>query len=232
MAQSLILHTPQPESQLELVQDWIASQASNQPQSSLEANTTVVNPDGALTISQVRHVLTASQYQPYQSGVHRYVVLQAETASIPAQNALLKVLEEPPSHSQIILASHQPGQLLPTIQSRCVMVRWPEALEEVDVLSLSLTVLPADWQTLGTAHYTDLIQLAAKLSDRAQAIQELQTLAQLVHGSNHHPSATTTTCLKILSEAVIHLQANVNVKLAVENCLFQLKQRASKTKKS
>jgi len=40
-----------------------------------------------------------------------------------AANSLLKVLEEPPAYAHIILLSDNPGELLPTIRSRCALVR-------------------------------------------------------------------------------------------------------------
>ncbi|VBB68536.1 DNA polymerase III delta prime subunit [invertebrate metagenome] len=47
------------------------------------------------------------------------VIDDAESMNDSAGNALLKILEEPTSQSLILLVSHSPGQLLPTIRSRC-----------------------------------------------------------------------------------------------------------------
>jgi DNA polymerase-3 subunit delta' len=51
------------------------------------------------------------------------IVDPADDMNISAANALLKNLEEPPSRTVFILISHSPGGLLPTIRSRCQMVR-------------------------------------------------------------------------------------------------------------
>lgn len=53
-----------------------------------------------------------------------FIVEQAETMGAPAQNALLKTLEEPPGKTLIILLSDQPESLLPTIRSRTQVVRF------------------------------------------------------------------------------------------------------------
>ncbi len=53
-----------------------------------------------------------------------FVVLEAELMSPPAQNALLKTLEEPPSGVTIVLITRQAERLLPTTLSRCSMVRF------------------------------------------------------------------------------------------------------------
>lgn len=51
-----------------------------------------------------------------------------------ASNALLKLLEEPPARSLFFLVNHMPGRLLPTIRSRCRVLRFAD-LREVDVAS-------------------------------------------------------------------------------------------------
>jgi DNA polymerase-3 subunit delta' len=53
-----------------------------------------------------------------------FVIEQAESMNPQAQNALLKTLEEPAGRTAIILLTDQPGALLPTINSRCQLVRF------------------------------------------------------------------------------------------------------------
>jgi len=73
-----------------------------------------------------------------------------------AENALLKVLEEPPAKTIILLISHQPAKLLPTIRSRCRELRCnplsPGALGQVmaqagfpDDNNDTLSILEVDW---------------------------------------------------------------------------------------
>ena len=59
-----------------------------------------------------------------------FVIEEAETMNPTAQNALLKTLEEPYGRTLIVLLTDQPGAMLPTIRSRCQMVRFA-ALPEV-----------------------------------------------------------------------------------------------------
>lgn len=57
-------------------------------------------------------------------GGHRVVIVDAaDELNVSAANALLKILEEPPSKSTLLLISHQPSRLLPTIRSRCRELR-------------------------------------------------------------------------------------------------------------
>ena len=57
-------------------------------------------------------------------GGRRVVILDcADEMNVQAANALLKMLEEPPARTVLLLVSHQPSRLLPTIRSRCREVR-------------------------------------------------------------------------------------------------------------
>ena len=58
-----------------------------------------------------------------------FIIEQAELMNPQAQNALLKTLEEPAGRTLIVLLTDQPGAMLPTIRSRCQMVRFA-ALDE------------------------------------------------------------------------------------------------------
>lgn len=57
-------------------------------------------------------------------GGHRVVIVDAvDEMNVSAANALLKMLEEPPARTTLILVSHQPSRLLATIRSRCRTLR-------------------------------------------------------------------------------------------------------------
>ncbi|MFK7754808.1 MAG: DNA polymerase III subunit delta' [Sedimentitalea sp.] len=57
-------------------------------------------------------------------GGRRVVIVDAaDEMNINAANALLKMLEEPPARTTLLLISHQPSRLLPTIRSRCRSLR-------------------------------------------------------------------------------------------------------------
>ncbi len=60
-----------------------------------------------------------------------FVIEQAELLTAEAQNAMLKTLEEPAERTVIILLTDQPGLLLPTIRSRCQLVRFSPLPQEM-----------------------------------------------------------------------------------------------------
>jgi len=72
----------------------------------------------------VRDVLQEFAYRPYE-GKRRFVIVDGADLMTPqASNALLKTLEEPPPHSSWILVSEGTSRLLPTVVSRCRIVRF------------------------------------------------------------------------------------------------------------
>lgn len=61
--------------------------------------------------------------KPYQGPYKIYIVPEADLMTPQAQNALLKTIEEPPEYAVIILLTENAETLLPTINSRCVMLK-------------------------------------------------------------------------------------------------------------
>lgn len=94
-----------------------------------------------INIELVRALQHRASYKPYE-GSHRVFILpDADHLSREAANALLKVLEEPPSNTVFVLLSSRPQLLLPTIVSRCqslLLGRQPLALIESILLQLGV----------------------------------------------------------------------------------------------
>ncbi|MGV8604541.1 DNA polymerase III subunit delta', partial [Pseudomonas aeruginosa] len=64
--------------------------------------------------------------QTSQLGGRKFVLLEpAEAMNVNAANAVLKSREEPSGDTVLLLTSHQPNRLLPTIKSRCVQQPCP-----------------------------------------------------------------------------------------------------------
>ena len=84
-----------------------------------------VKPTGAIIkIAQVRSLCEALSMKPYEAKMRVVIVTDAHTMNPSAGNALLKMLEEPPDRTILILTAPQRVDLLPTIVSRCQPVRF------------------------------------------------------------------------------------------------------------
>jgi DNA polymerase III subunit delta' len=84
-----------------------------------------------IPIDQVRELYDFTSLSAHRGGYRVALVYPAEAMNSNAANALLKTLEEPPPKMLILLVSHKPQQLLPTILSRCVAISMPQpSLEE------------------------------------------------------------------------------------------------------
>ena len=66
----------------------------------------------------------------YEGNYKVFVIEQADAVTLPAANALLKVIEEPPERTVIILCAQNAEGILPTIQSRAQLVYFPNLSEE------------------------------------------------------------------------------------------------------
>ena len=70
-------------------------------------------------VDAVREAMQVFQLSAALGGSRIAIVDCAEDLNRSSANALLKVIEEPPDRSLILVVSHLPGQVLPTIRSRC-----------------------------------------------------------------------------------------------------------------
>ncbi|MGP9805311.1 DNA polymerase III subunit delta' [Paracoccus sp. NSM] len=76
-----------------------------------------------ITVDEIRRLLSFFHMSAAEGGYRVAIIDAADDMNIAAANALLKVLEEPPAQTLILLVAHQPAGLLPTIRSRCRTLR-------------------------------------------------------------------------------------------------------------
>lgn len=88
-----------------------------------------------ITIDQIRRMQQRLVTRPTLGDRRAIVVDPADDMEKGAVNALLKSLEEPPVGTYFVLIAHKPGRLLPTIRSRCRILRFaPLADQEIDAV--------------------------------------------------------------------------------------------------
>lgn len=122
-----------------------------------------------ISVDQVRAMSTKFSLAPSHSP-RRIVVIDAiDDLERAAANALLKSLEEPPSGTIFFLISHMPGRLLPTIRSRCRVLRF-SPLSDADMRA----VLRAELPEAGDAEVAALIAAAEGAPGKALALAGLR----------------------------------------------------------
>lgn len=138
---------------------------------------------GTLKVDQVRAVQHALALKPYQSKYRVALFLRFQEANDNAANALLKTLEEAPAHAILLLTADTPEALLPTIISRCEILRLrPLRVAEVEAMLASRGVEPDRVRLLahisgGRPGYANrLLEDASLLETRAERLNDLQSL--------------------------------------------------------
>ena len=76
-----------------------------------------------ITIDDIRALSSFFHLSATDGGRRVVIIDAADEMNLNAANALLKMLEEPPERTTLLLICHQPSRLLPTIRSRCRMLR-------------------------------------------------------------------------------------------------------------
>jgi DNA polymerase-3 subunit delta' len=76
-----------------------------------------------VTVEEIRRVGRFLSLSAHDGGYRVVIVDPADDLNASAANALLKSLEEPPAKTLFVLIAHVPGRLVPTIRSRCQIVR-------------------------------------------------------------------------------------------------------------
>jgi DNA polymerase-3 subunit delta' len=77
-----------------------------------------------IKIAQIRDLIDTLSMKPYEARLRVVVISEAQLMNPSAGNALLKILEEPPDRTILILTTTQRGDVLPTIGSRCQIIRF------------------------------------------------------------------------------------------------------------
>ncbi len=138
---------------------------------------------GTLKVDQIREIQRTLNLKPYQSQYRVAMFLRFHEANDSASNALLKTLEEAPAHAVLLLTADTPEQLLPTIISRCEILRLRALPLEAVVSDLLSRGLDEDRARL-LAHISggrpgfarSLMDDPALLEKREERLNDLQTL--------------------------------------------------------
>jgi DNA polymerase-3 subunit delta' len=121
-----------------------------------------------ISVEQVRSLGDLLAVTPSMSPWRAIVIDAADDLEASAANALLKMLEEPPSNTLFFLVSHAPGRLLPTIRSRCRRLDFARLADDA-MTSLLKHSLPNE----SGAAISQLVEFANGSIGRAKGIASL-----------------------------------------------------------
>ena len=174
-------------------------------------------PKREIYVNQIRALTGDSVVLPNEGSCKVYILLDAEFMNPQAQNALLKLLEEPPAAARFILCAENPGALLDTIRSRCI-----ELTAHCDEEKLFCTDRERRYLSLaGQKNRLELLRFCLEMEELSPA--ELESFlqgAQLLTGDalcmRSDAAALPPSELVRLHELLTHcreyLLANVSVK--------------------
>lgn len=77
-----------------------------------------------IRVDPMREIEREANYRPFEGKARLFLIEEADKLNEASSNALLKTLEEPPPTSHLVLLTSRPASLLPTIRSRCQMIRF------------------------------------------------------------------------------------------------------------
>lgn len=146
------------------------------------------------------------------NGTFFVIIDDADTMNHTAQNALLKLLEEPNESIRFILTSHAPDKLLPTIRSRVQSFAVPRisAVDSARILSAAGITDQQDIQRLmyvAEGLPAELTRLANDASDFRALSERIQTARQLITGSPYQRLALASSFTGDRQEAILLLEA-------------------------
>ncbi|HEX9652873.1 MAG TPA: DNA polymerase III subunit delta' [bacterium] len=130
----------------------------------------------SISIERIREIRQTSAYKSFEGQGRVVIVCDCERMTIEAANALLKILEEPPPKMYIIMISSRPNLLLPTITSRCQLVKFdPLAAGEIEVALAARAGVAKEQARLTARLASGSYRRALELLD--ENLQEMQSRA-------------------------------------------------------
>lgn len=121
-----------------------------------------------ILIDQIREVISESQMVPVEGRSKVFIIPEAERLTVISANAFLKTIEEPERGNAFVLIAPDEGAVLPTIASRCQVLRFSrlKTADVKDVLNMGeIAVAPSEIETIASENGWALDRIAAVLED-------------------------------------------------------------------
>lgn len=176
-------------------------------------DTIIIDPDPtAIGVQTIRIAAARVAIRPMAGPGHAVIVRHAHTMTTEAQNAFLKTIEEPPGNTVIVLETDQPDALLPTILSRCHLVRLQHPPASGEPLSANVAIME-QLITVPIGKRLQLIDTIAKTKSDALLFID-GAIASLHENLATHPQHATLLRALLTARRTIH--GNITPKLALD----------------
>ena len=173
----------------------------------------------AMGIEDARNIQKAILLKPFKGKIKAVIIDTYEDITIEAQNALLKILEEPPANTIIIISTSKKDRLLPTIISRCKVIILQE--KEISLTEKDNLTFKEILSTLQDGRTEDKLKIAETVAkDKENFNLWLEKMALFVKNKllKENNSLEYLNFLKELQKTYkIIKNTNVNQRVALEN---------------
>ncbi len=110
---------------LRLASEWIGEERKVLAGLHVDVSTLTSEAGAIIKVDEIRAIRRDALLRPFDGDVKVYIIERAHQMNGSAQNAFLRLLEEPPESVRFVLLTQNAGMLLPTVRSRCVLRRLP-----------------------------------------------------------------------------------------------------------
>lgn len=190
--------------------------------------------ENSIGIDQVRQLEHCLSLKPYNSAFKAAIIHPGELLTMEAQNALLKTLEEAGENTIIIVTAPTTDSLLPTVVSRCQIIR----LQPKSEINLSNEELNTLYQRLNIIYQSGAGERLKFSSEIGKTREEILTWTEKAIFALHEiltnasfpknpkvpklPNLFIFKTLRSLSQTRLYLQQNINPRLTLETFLLDL----------
>ncbi len=174
-----------------------------------------ITDEKSIKIDTIRRLQQELSTAPAGTTTRQVVLFPAESITQQAQQALLKLIEEPPINTQITLVTASASQVLQTIQSRCVVkVIQPTHAHSTHQLNAQSSIFS---QFTTCRSWGDVVTLSQKLPTKRE---ELREILREEYQQKFPQTELAVIFQETLGEVLLALESNVQPALCTEKLLF------------
>lgn len=186
------------------------------------------NTSASIGIKKIRDLKSWAKMKPFQTTLKVVLIKQAQNLTVEAQNAMLKILEEPPRATVIVLTVNDTKNLLPTIISRCTQMTNEQMTNDKwkKVFSISSSIPSFPSTPSFPKEITECFAFAENLASQGREIitKTLSDWIKSLHKKLHQEEnfGSIPQQIREIEKTRRAILKNVNARLALENLMLKL----------